>query len=205
MQNTEFRMKNGELRNRRRQETPKRNFRSFSFCILNSAFFILNSACGGVPAAQPQNAFPSPVAYVAVAALAEPTATPALMPLATSSALPPTAVPRKAPADTSATVGLWSDQITETQLFTGYLDLVVGPAAFNLQPNNAALIGLTSRQFHVGFVDNVQSIQTSNPEWLLFDSKKKLALSTRERQPLVNISNETVKDQIAKNVAAWVA
>ena len=173
------------------------------FCLLTFAFLL--SACGGVPAAQPQNAFPSPVAYVAVVPLAEPTATATLVPLATSTELPPTTVPRKAPADTSATVGLWSDALTETQPFTGYLDLVVGAAAFNLLPTNAALIALTSRQFHVGFVDNADSIQQSNPEWLLFDSKKRLALSTVERAPLVNISNETVKDQIAKNVANWVA
>lgn|GEM_PF-1364701 len=181
----------------------KKGAQMAAFCLLTFTFLL--SACGGVPVSQSQDAFPSPVAYVAVAPMAEPTATPTLVPLATSTELPPTTVPRRAPADTSATVGLWSDQLTETQPFTGYLDLVVGPAAFNLQPNNAALIGLTSRQFHIGFLDNSDSIQESNPEWLLFDSRKRLALSTRERGPLVNISNETVKDQIAKNVANWVA
>ena len=173
------------------------------FCLLTSAFLL--SSCGGVPVSQTQSAFPSPVAYVNAAPMAEPTATATLPPLATSTLPPPTDVPRKAPADTSATAGLWSDQLTETQTFTGYLDIAVGPAAFNLLATNSTLIALTSRQFHVGFVDNVASIQDSNPEWLLFDSRKRLATSTREKQPLVNISNETVKDQIAKNVANWVA
>ena len=171
------------------------------FCLLFS--FIL-SACGGSLPSQ-QNTFPSPVAYVTAAPQAQPTATATLAPLPTQTVPPATAVPKKAPLDTSATVGLWSDQLSATQPFTGYLDLAQGPAAANLLQSNPTLITLNARQFHVGFSTNYTEVKASNPTWLLYDAKKNIAFSTREDEPLVNIGNEDVKNQIAMNVANWIA
>jgi hypothetical protein len=145
------------------------------------------------------------VAYVTAALQAQPTATATLPPLPTRTLPPATAVPKKAPLDTSATVGLWSDKLSETQLFTGYLDLAQGPAAFDLLQSNPTMIALNARQFHIGFTGNYTEVKADNPDWLLYDARKNIAISTREDEPLVNIRNEAVKNQIAANVANWVA
>jgi hypothetical protein len=182
----------------RRQKTELKHS---VFCLLFS--FIL-SACGGSLPSQ-QSTFPSPVAYVTAAPQAQPTATATLAPLPTQTSPPATAVPKKAPLDTSATVGLWSDQLSATQPFTGYLDLAQGPAAANLLQSNPTLITVNARQFHIGFSSNYTEVKASNPSWLLYDAKKNIAFSTREDEPLVNIANEDVKNQIATNVANWIA
>ncbi|NJM42330.1 MAG: hypothetical protein HC853_17130, partial [Anaerolineae bacterium] len=135
---------------------------------------------------------------------AQPTATATLPPLPTMTSPPATSVPKRGPLDTSATVGLWSDKLSETQPFTGYLDLAQGPAAFNLLQSNPTMIALNARQFHIGFTSNYTEVKANNPNWLLYDSRKNTAFSTREDEPLVNIANEDVKNQIAANVANWV-
>lgn len=181
-----------------------RNWFIIIFLILNSQFLI---SCTDFSATrnQPDSLIPSPVAYVTAAPLPESTATPTLAPLATSTSPPSTAVPKKQPQDTTNAIGLWSERLIATQPFTGFLDVAFGLGAIELQKINPSLITLNARQFHVGFTDNYTSIRQSNPAWILTDARGRVAFSTRDGMPLVNIRDESVKDQIATNVVNWIA
>ncbi len=175
-----------------------------AFLILTFSFLI---SCSDLTAqrAPTDNLLPSPVAYVTAAPLPESSPTPTLPPLATPTLPPPTAVPKKLPQDTTNAIGLWSERLSATQPFTGFLDVAYGAGAVELQKTNPSLITLDSRQMNIGFTDNYTDIRKSNPAWILTDARGRIAFSTREGVPLVNIRDESVRDQIATNVVNWIA
>ncbi len=197
LESEKLKIKKAELKKRRKELTA-------FFLIFNFAFLI---SCSDLSAARPQGngLIPSPVAYVTAAPLPEASVTPTLAPLATPTAPPATAVPKKQPQDTTNAIGLWSERLVATQPFTGFLDVASGPGAVELQKTNPSLISLSARQFHIGFTDNYTSIRQSNPAWILTDARGRIAFSSREGAPLVNIRDDSVKDQIATNVVNWIA
>jgi hypothetical protein len=194
---SELRIENGELRKQKR---------GVAFFILNSAFCILLAACGAVPSPNPQeNVFPSPVAFVTAAPLLAPSATPTLEPLPTATLVPPTAVPKELPQESTSTIGLWSDRVDSAQGFPGFLDLARGPGSIEYQQQrNQRLKALASFQVYKGFEDRLGDVQANHPDWLLYDKNKKVASSGDDNQPLLNIRSDEVKNQLAEEVARLI-
>ncbi|MCS7057208.1 MAG: putative glycoside hydrolase family 15 protein [Thermoflexales bacterium] len=171
------------------------------FAILGAALWL--TACASLPGPREVNVFPSPVAYVTAAPLPELTATPTTAPLPTSTPLPPTAVPKRLPQESTAAIGLWSDALTSTQSFPGFLDLAVGNAARDYQrERNQLLVTLVSRRVSAASSDRLADLQANKPDWLLYDRNKRVVFSSTDKDaPLLDIRNEVVKDQIAEDVA----
>jgi hypothetical protein len=190
----ELRMKNEALRKRRMRGV---------FTILNSqCIILLLAACASLPAPQQQSAFPSPVAFVTAAPLQEPTATPTLVPLPTNTVVPATAVPKRLPQESTATIGLWSDRVSSVQPF-GFLDLAQGSAAADYKAQrNQLMVMLSSAQVYTAPPEQLADLQTNKPDWLLFDRNKRVARSTEADAPLLDIRTEAVRTQLAENVAA---
>jgi len=164
------------------------------------------TACSGLPQQniQPESIFPSPVAFVTAAPLPVATQTPTPVPTVEPTAAPPTAVPKRVPIDSTAAIGIWSDHITSAQTFTGVVDVVLGPAGFDLAKTNLALVTLTARPVHYGYADVLTDVLANHADWLLYDKNKKVALALN-RAPLLNIRNDEVKAQLADDVAKLVA
>lgn len=169
------------------------------------AVSLLLAACGGAltQPAQPESAFPSPVAFVPAVATPMPTPTSTPPPTVAPTALPPTAVPKRSPIDTTSAIGLWSDLITSSAAFTGVVDLVVGPAGFDLRNSNMALVTLNSGQASVDSGDILTDTIDNHPDWVLHDKNKKVALSAAGA-PLLDIRNDEVKRQLADALARRV-
>ncbi|BCX03108.1 MAG: hypothetical protein KatS3mg053_1046 [Candidatus Roseilinea sp.] len=190
----ELRMKNEEL---------KRARHTAIFFILNSAFAILLAACASLPGPREVDVFPSPVAYVTAAPLPEPTATPTPVPIPTPTTLPPTAVPKRFPQESTAAIGLWSDAVASVQSFPGFLDLATGNAARDYQrERNPLLVTLTEKNVSAANADQLADLQANKPDWLLYDRNKRVAFSSADKNaPLLDIRNEAVKNQLAEDVA----
>ncbi len=166
---------------------------------------LLSAACGALadPPALQEGAFPSPVAFVTAAPLPVATGTPTPVPTVAPTAPPPTAVPKRLPIDSTSAIGLWSDRITSTQAFTGYVDVVQGPAGFELSQVNLALVTLNGRQVWHGDRDTLADVLRDHPGWILYDRNKKAAV-TSAGDPLLDIRNDEVKAQLADGVAELV-
>jgi hypothetical protein len=163
------------------------------------------SACGVLSAQQQESVFPSPVAFVTAGPLPEPSATPTLPPVAEPTAIPPTVAPKKLPIDSTAAIGLWSDRIASTESFTGVVDLALGPASLELRKNNLALVSLIGRQVFYGYGSNINDVTADHPAWLLYDRTGKVVYSkTGATEPLLNIREEEVKNQLGDDIAKLV-
>jgi hypothetical protein len=163
------------------------------------------SACGTLSAQQQESVFPSPVAYVTAGPLPEPSATPTLPPVVEPTAIPPTVAPKKLPIDSTAAIGLWSDRIASTGSFTGVVDLALGPAALELRKNNFALISLSGRQVFYGYGDKLDDVTANHPAWLLYDRRGNVVYSKAGvAEPLLNIREEEVKNQLGDDIARLV-
>jgi hypothetical protein len=158
-----------------------------------------------VPAQQRESIFPSPVAFVTAGPLPEPTVTPTLPPLAEPTAVPPTVAPKKQPIDSTSAIGLWSNRIQSTQSFTGVVDLAAGPAALEMEKTNYALVSLTGLQVYYGYGNTINDVAANHPNWLLYDKNGKIAYAkTGAGEPLLNIREDEVKNQIADDVVNMV-
>jgi hypothetical protein len=173
-------------------------------CLLLAVALLAGCDALAEPPALREGVFPSPVAFVTAAPLPEATGTPTLVPTVAPTAPPPTAVPKRLPIDSTSAIGLWSDRITSTQAFTGYVDVVQGPAGFELNQVNLALVTLNARQVWFGFRDNLADVLRDHPGWVLYDRNKKVAV-TAAGDPLLDIRSDEVKAQLADDAAALVA
>lgn len=164
---------------------------------------MLLAACASLPGPREVDVFPSPVAYVTAAPLPQPTLTPTAAPIPTATPLPPTAVPKRFPQESTAAIGLWSDTITSSQSFPGFLDLAVGGAARDYQrERNQLLVTLVEKRVSAANADQLADLQANKPDWLLYDRNKRVVFSSQDKSaPLLNIRNEAVKDQLADNIA----
>lgn len=166
------------------------------------------AACTSLPSArqlQQQQALPSPVAWVTAAPLPQAQPTPSLAPLPTATQPPPTAVPKKEPQDSSATIGLWSASVQSAAAYTGYLDIGAGPGALDYrdQRNNRLLV-LARQDVAVGFVETITDVVKNNPDYVLFDKNKRVARSAAGL-PLLNIRSSEVQTYVADSAAQAAA
>lgn len=172
---------------------------------LLSFLLLMSAGCGSSVVRQQESLFPSPVAYVTAGVLPEPSATPTLPPVEQPTAVPPTPTPRKVPIDSTAAIGLWSDVITSASTFTGVVDIGVGEAIRQMQFTNLALVSMGRRQAHIGLSSSITEVQTSNPEWILYDKNGRVTYSTTDPgEPLLDIREVDVRNQIADDVARRV-
>ena len=172
------------------------------FSIFNFAFSVLLAACGSaLPSpARPESAYPSPVAFVTKAPVLVPTVTPTLAPLPTSTAVVATAVPKRLPQESTATIGVWSDRVADIKPF-GFLDLAAGDgAAAYKQERNNYLVTLSGAQIETASIDQLSDLQTKKSDWLLYDKNKKAVLDSNGA-PLYDIRNDAVRKQLAEDVA----
>jgi hypothetical protein len=184
----------------------RRQSRAYGSHLLIGVVLLALTACAtGLPVRQQESVFPSPVAFVTAGPLPEPSVTPTLPPLAKPTEVPPTVAPKKMPLESTATIGLWSDQITAASAFTGVVDMATGPAALELQKNNLALVSLTRRQVSVGYGSTITDVTTNHPTWLLYDKNGKVVLSKNgAREPLLNIRDDAVKAQLTDDVTRLI-
>ncbi len=191
---------------RTESEAPRRSRCPALLFILNFVFLVLLAACASLPGPRQVNVFPSPVAYVTAAPLPEPTPTPTVPPVPTPTPPPPTAVPKRFPQESTAAIGLWSDALTATQPFPGFLDIAVGDAARDYQrERNPLLVTLTKKSVSVANGDQLADLQANKPDWLLYDRNKRVAFSSADKSaPLLDIRNEAVKDRLAEDIAGAI-
>ena len=185
-------------------EGSQRERRAALPLILNASFLMLLAACASLPGPRREaNILPSPVAYVTAAPPPQPTATPTLEPLPTATSVPPTAVPKRLPQQSTATIGLWSDAIQSAQSFPGFLDLATGSAARDYQrERNQLLVTLTERQVSAAPADQLADLRANKPDWLLYDRNRRIAFSSADRQaPLLDIRSDAVRNQLAEDIA----
>jgi hypothetical protein len=160
------------------------------------------TGCGAtLPERQQESVFPSPVTFVTAGPLPEASPTATLPPLEKPTEVPATAAPKKLPLDSTSAIGLWSDQIKDTKLFTGVVDLAAGPAAVELEKTNLALISLGQRQVSQGYGSSITDVVANHPAWVLYDKNSKVVYgSTGNQEPLLNINNDEVKNALADDV-----
>jgi hypothetical protein len=164
--------------------------------FITTVLFSFLVSCGG-QSFQSRETFPSPVAFVTPEPLPEAPPTLTAVPLPTLAPPPATAIPKKQPQSSASTIGLWSDRIEASTNYTGFLDIALGSGANDYRGKNQFLLTLTSGQVFAGYEDRIDEIQKSNPNWVLYDKNKKVALSTSTDEPLLNIRNDEVKTQLA--------
>ncbi len=172
----------------------------YSLAGLSGVLAFALSACT-LASGVAEEVFPSPVAYVPAEAPPQPTATPTLAPLPTPTVLP-TSVPRPLPQDTTAAIGLWSDQLVDAAGWPGFLDVAQGEAALEYRAaRNNALIALGGGQVYSAPPEQLAELQRTRPNWLLYDSKGRVALaSADQRSPLLDIRNAEVREYLAQRV-----
>ena len=164
---------------------------------------MLLTACASLPAPrEAESVIPSPVAFVTPAPLPEVTATPTLAPLPSPTVAQPTPAPVQKPQESTATIGLWSDRVSDAS-FPGFLDLAQGAAANDYkQQRNQLLMTTSTEQVYTAPADQLASLRADKPAWLLYDRQRRVAYSSADKTaPLLNISNADVRNQLAENVA----
>jgi hypothetical protein len=149
-----------------------------------------------------ESVIPSPVAFVTPAPLPEATATPTLAPLPTPTTAPATPAPTQKPQESTATIGLWSDRVSDAS-FPGFLDLAMGAAANEYkQARNQLMMTMSAEQVFTAPADQLATLRTDRPDWLLYDRQRRVAFSSANNTaPLLNIRNADVRNQLATNVA----
>jgi hypothetical protein len=174
--------------------------------ILFTGAFAL-SACGGLPAPrEAESVIPSPVAFVTPAPLPEATATPTLAPLPTPTTAPATPVPKQLPQESTATIGLWSDRVSDVN-FPGFLDIAQGAAANEIkQQRNPLMVTLGAEQVHAAPASQLEDLRANRSNWLLFDRQRRVVMSSADNTaPLLDIRNADVRNQLAENVAKVIS
>ncbi|HEY3340735.1 MAG TPA: hypothetical protein VGK81_01905, partial [Anaerolineae bacterium] len=163
------------------------------------------TGCGALPERQQDSVFPSPVAFVTAGPLPVPSATVTLPPLEKPTDMPATAAPKKLPLDSTAAIGLWSDQITNTKTFTGVDDIAVGPAAVELEKTNLALVSAAKKQVYQGYGSTITDVVANHHTWVLYDKNGKVAYAqTGNQEPLLNIGDSEVRQALSDDVAKTV-
>ena len=182
--------------------------RSASRSAALAAALLFTTACSSLPSAQlqrQQGALPSPVAWVTAAPLPQAQPTPSLAPLPTVTSPPATAIPKKEAQDSSAAIGLWNASVQSSAAFTGYLDVAAGPGAAEYRDqNNSRLLVLAQQNVAIGFAATITDVAGSNPEYVLFDKKKRVARSA-SGDPLLDIRTTAVQTIVADSVAQTAA
>jgi hypothetical protein len=191
------------------QQAPKFLLRSVSRRVLLLGLALLMTlglmGCGALPERQQDSVFPSPVTFVTAGPLPEASPTVTLPPLEKPTDVPATAAPKKLPLESTAAIGLWSDQITNTKTFTGVEDLMAGPAAVELAKTNLALVSLAKKQVYQGYGATITDVVANHHTWVLYDKNGKVAYAqTGNQEPLLNIGDIDVKNALADDVGKTV-
>lgn len=163
------------------------------------------SACSPFPEIQSGSLFPSPVTYVTAGPLPQATATATLPPIVKPTDIPATLAPKKLPLESTSAIGLWSDQITSTQTFTGVVDIAMGSAAVQMEQTDLALVSLTRREVYYGYGSDITDVVANHPSWVLHDKNGKVVYAkTGDQEPLLDIRNDDVKNQLADDVSKLI-
>ncbi len=197
MSNNRLNVTSAVLHIQRQRYRPRKLARS----LLAALLLTFTAACGTLIERARVSNFPSPVAYVTAGPLPQASPTPTLLPLAKPTDLPATVVPKKLPLDSTSAIGLWSDRITDTQAFTGVVDVATGNASLAMQKTDLALVSLNERQVYTGYGDTITDVVANHRDWVLYDRNGKATYSSGDNsQPLLNIRNSEVITQLADDV-----
>jgi hypothetical protein len=175
----------------------------YKFALVCLAFL---AACTPINIATVQEQiYPSPVAFVNAVTppVIKPTAIPTTI-VNTPVPVTPTPIAKRIAQDTSATIGLWAQNIVINIPMTMTLDIGVGNALLPLKKINPQVLMFASTPVNVGFETNFTDTAKTNPNFLLFDKDKKIVFSNDTKLPLINIRDTDVRLSLAENAVQSV-